>query len=361
MKSMKLHQFVLISVVLMMCLFLKRIQKPDLRMDKPLDRMAIALKTGKEVALQRVPIQLITFLKPVSSLLVIGDHVGTVGAHAIHNVCSPLVKRSSERVYENQSSIGWIQDAQKNIPGYVQLYHAFPEKEWYVMMDDDTFLFFDNLLEFLSSFDPGRPWYFGLSTNFIGCDQIVEYGKGPLFAHGGSGIVLSKRALELMLTKSEECIAKYSGCWAGDVRLALCLRDVGVHIDGRGEFHENPPNDEMDYPDPCARPLSFHHLLPHQSQMLFDAIQKHPKVTMSDLAAHFLSKEIQMDKDRPGMDYRRFYQPSGHGCYEQCLKDSRCVAFSFYRSECKLKNGIPKQERVIGAMSGVVVDHFHCQ
>jgi hypothetical protein len=357
----KRNQVALISFILLLCWFLKRIEEPETKTNRPLDRIAVALKTGGDVALQRVPIQLITFLSPITSLLVIGDRVGSIGVHPIHDVCSFLTKRSTERVHENQTSLGWIQDAQKNIPGFVKLYNAFPDKDWYLMIDDDTFVFFDNLLEFLRPFDPVRPWYFGLSTNFVGCDGIAEYGKGPLFAHGGSGIVLSKKALEFMLTKSEECISKYSNCWAGDVRLALCLRDVGVHIDGRGEFHENPPNDEMDYSDPCARPLSFHHLLPHQSQVLFDVIKDRSKVSMQDLAPHFLKKEIQMDKDRPGMDYRTFYQPNGRGCYEQCLKDSRCSSVSYYRSQCKLKNGIPKQVEVIGAMSGLVLDHFRCK
>jgi hypothetical protein len=330
-----------------------------------MDDIAVALKTGKDVLLARVPIQLVTFLK-VNSMVVIGDDDGTIGQYEMINVCPKLQKqkRSTEKLHENITSIGWIQydrlnsDACKNIPGYVYLYNQYPNKKWYVMVDDDTFIFWNNLLDFVQDYDYLKPWYFGLSTNFVGCDGIYKYGQGPLFAHGGSGIVLSQKAVEMLVLKSNECITKYDTCWAGDVRLALCLRDIGIHVDGRGEFHKDPPNDEFEYQDPCIKPISFHHLLPHQIQTLYDI---KGNATMASLAPHFLSKDVQMDTDRPGMDYKSYYEPSGSECYQQCVNDPQCASFSYHRSLCSLKYGIPKQKEVIGSISGLVLDHFKCK
>ena len=72
--------------------------------------------------------------------------------------------------------------------------------------------------------DSSLPYYFGSATVFVGCDGVTEFGSGPEFAHGGSGILLSKAAMRLMMRNIDTCIEKYKDCWAGDVRVALCLR-----------------------------------------------------------------------------------------------------------------------------------------
>ena len=54
----------------------------EITYDSQWDDFAIALKTGSEVALQRVPIQLVTFLADVKNKIIIGDspniRVGTL-------------------------------------------------------------------------------------------------------------------------------------------------------------------------------------------------------------------------------------------------------------------------------------------
>lgn len=43
----------------------------------------------------------------------------------------------------------------------------------------------------------------------------------------------------------DKCINQYKPCWAGDVKVALCLRDAGVTIHDIAltfpGFHSNPP------------------------------------------------------------------------------------------------------------------------
>ena len=61
----------------------------------------------------------------------------------------------------------------------------------------------------------------------------------------------------------------------GDVRVALCLRKVGINMgDGSGNefythfFGDSPQNEP--FRGACESPMSFHHLQPHQMQMLFN-------------------------------------------------------------------------------------------
>ena len=64
------------------------------------DDFAIALKTGSEVALQRVPIQLVTFLADVKNKIIIGNGPNiTVGGIEVIDVYTNLYN-------ETHSSIG---------------------------------------------------------------------------------------------------------------------------------------------------------------------------------------------------------------------------------------------------------------
>lgn len=53
------------------------------------DKYAFALKTGKDVALRRTPIQLMTFLAPVKNIILIGEAPGVfVGDVPMIDVCT---------------------------------------------------------------------------------------------------------------------------------------------------------------------------------------------------------------------------------------------------------------------------------
>jgi hypothetical protein len=102
---------------------------------------------------------------------------------------------------------------------------------------------------------------------------VTSFSGGPMFAHGGSGIILSRRAMQLMIPKISVCIKKYQDCWAEDIRLSLCLRDQGILIENIPDylFNNEPPVDDYNYPaNGCNRPITFHHLLPDQIQKFYD-------------------------------------------------------------------------------------------
>lgn len=92
------------------------------------------------------------------------------------------------------------------------------------MLDDDTYMFFDNLSETLHKLNPDGLHYFGERNQFIGCGGYSEWGTSPGFAHGGSGIVMSRGTMLALIKGVDQCIIDYHDCWGGDVRTALCLR-----------------------------------------------------------------------------------------------------------------------------------------
>jgi hypothetical protein len=147
------------------------------------DKYAVSLKTGKEIALIRTPVQLLTFLRPVNNILIIGEAPDiSVGKYKMIDVVSHLYdyeknndsvsifKRDTNldtSVIVNEESAGWKSDAHKNFPGFISLWNAYPNASWYIMLDDDSYVFMDNLDIYLKNFDPSKPYYIGSPTSFV--------------------------------------------------------------------------------------------------------------------------------------------------------------------------------------------------
>ncbi|KAJ3222061.1 hypothetical protein HDU81_010155 [Chytriomyces hyalinus] len=114
---------------------------------------------------------------------------------------------------EEDWSGGWALDAHKNLPGLKLIYKRFPNVDWYLMIDDDSYVMMDNLKMHLQQLDPNKKHYIGQMNRFKGCDGVKEYGTGPHFAQGGAGIVISRGAMVAMMENIDDCIVRYKDCW----------------------------------------------------------------------------------------------------------------------------------------------------
>ncbi|KAJ3076328.1 hypothetical protein HDU98_004312 [Podochytrium sp. JEL0797] len=163
------------------------------------------------------------------------------------------------------------------------------------MLDDDSYALLDNIDSHLKAFNASEALYFGQANHFTGCDGVKTPGDGPSFAQGGSGIILSQGAMRKMLPILDSCIVKYDSCWAGDVRVALCLRDAGVMMDQRMVgFHGSPPDYNFQFSmDSAELPSVFHKMSPLQMQLMFElessTKQQYASVTMLHVYQKFYS------------------------------------------------------------------------
>lgn len=113
------------------------------------------------------------------------------------------------------------------------------QTQWFVYVDDDTYVLMEPLLELLSRYNPQAAHYFGR--------PLQEEGY-PVFVGGGAGIVLSRAAAVqiLSLRASPECDPLHVK-WTdrthqgGDAWLGDCADAAGVHIDMEYGFYPQPP------------------------------------------------------------------------------------------------------------------------
>ena len=346
-------------------------------------KISIAVKTGNTVALERTPSQLLTFLSHVDNVILVGDQNQYVGNTLVYDVIANISKefksRHQKREINDESSkqdsnaIGWKTDTHKNLPAYKLLFESFPDSNWFLMIDDDTYILMDNLLEMLQKYNHLDDHYFGLANLYAGCGGLTKFSNDHLFAHGGSGIVISRGAMLKMYPTIDECIIESENCWAGDIRIALCLRKLGIKIQGLRNFNIDPPNDQYQFTEPCNRPVTFHHLLGKQVQKLYDLERNiglkwgKRDVTMADVASHFLSKNILADTNRPGTIYATIEAKNIPDCQGICQKQKGCITFTFEQmkeaGKCHLMDYIPRvgKEKGIGNHTGVLPSKFECK
>jgi hypothetical protein len=140
--------------------------------------------------------------------------------------------------------------------GMEMLYQKMPQKKWYIILDDDTFLVKPSLQLFLDRLNSREPHYIG--------NAVGDY-KGR-FAHGGSAVIISGEAMRRLFSRPDivarSYIASLDETW-GDKLVATTLQKIGIYLTERYSHHFNgePPEITRISADRYCSPLiSFHGL-----------------------------------------------------------------------------------------------------
>ena len=164
--------------------------------------------------------------------------------------------------------------AHKVLPGFNLMRSQWPQASWYIMIDDDTFIFRRGLARLLSGLDPQDKHYIGYPRRGAHMCRDVSSSKyhaqadGP-FALGGCGMILSQAAAKALADVVRDCTVISQDCYLDDVRLFLCLRDINIHLNTSMKYPAMnfAPNKNVDWGqlDPCQRPVAFHGVSLHAS------------------------------------------------------------------------------------------------
>lgn len=97
---------------------------------------------------------------------------------------------------------------------------------WFVMGDDDTVFFPDNLVTVLSKYDHNQMYYIGANSESVEQDVMHSYGM----AFGGGGFAISYSLAEQLNRTLDGCIDRYRNLYGSDQRIEVCTSEIGVPL-----------------------------------------------------------------------------------------------------------------------------------
>ncbi|KAI7541875.1 glycosyltransferase family 31 protein, partial [Hortaea werneckii] len=274
-------------------------------------------------------------------------------------------QREGQNLHALSGSGGWNLDKWKFLPMLHQAFESAPDHiEWFLLMEADTSISWTNLLQWLRTMDPKKPYYLG-AQNVIG---------STTFAHGGSGVVISRRAADL-LEEKRSALGKshYDSTWeettstscCGDEIVARAFLDVDVPLTPAWPLIQGETVSSIDWkPDHwCTVALTWHHVRPIEIDSLFQFesawIAEHGWDTpflYRDVFDHFIQRHItvnrtawnNLSKDRrfvlPSLpqtredattpfeelrDFEREAVKSQDACAEACSRHKKCLQWMF--------------------------------
>lgn len=155
--------------------------------------------------------------------------------------------------------------------------HAPSSTDWFVLLEDDSFVSWRNVLRYVARLDPKRRIYAGAPM------QVGE----TVFAHGGATILLSRAAVSAALALRRANRLHYDALarqgHPGDVALGALVADSGTSLTWAWpNFQAEDPAlldlSAENYGRPpmwCHAVLSAHHLEPWAVQAMWDAELAH--------------------------------------------------------------------------------------
>ncbi|WOL00704.1 hypothetical protein Cni_G09417 [Canna indica] len=148
---------------------------------------------------------------------------------------------------------------------------------WFVMGDDDTVFFVDNLVATLGKYDHEEMYYVGAPSESVEQNEMHSYAM----AFGGGGFAVSAPAAAELARVIDGCLDRYAYFYGSDQRVQSCLSELGVPLTREPGFHQLDLRGDaygILAAHPVAPLVSLHHLdylepiIPHRGGQL-DALR----------------------------------------------------------------------------------------
>ena len=356
------------------------------------DKVLVMLKTGATELYQKLPTHFVTTFTCTPHFLLFSDLAQNFADYLVHDALASVsasyrdnhvdfelyrklekYQREGQDLAQLSGGGGWNLDKWKFLPMLFQAFEsAGPQIEWFFMMEADTSVSWPNLLLYLRTMDPRKPFYLG-SQNVIG---------STTFAHGGSGVVISRKAADLMLAhRAEVGKQAYDAKWeemtstscCGDEVIARALSEAGVDLTPSWPLIQGETVSSIDWTEKhwCSPAITWHHVSPIEVDSMFrfqaEWVEDHGWETPflhSDVFEHFIARHVSVNRTQwnnlskdtklvsPSMsqngdkefsemeDYERAAVDSEEACAAACEKSGECIQWMFTPGRCYLGNDI---------------------
>ncbi|KAF2264436.1 hypothetical protein CC78DRAFT_463759 [Lojkania enalia] len=332
-----------------------------------MDDITIIMKLGAPEVASKLPAYLNALLPCKPNLLLFSDRKDSVSGLEVVDALANLrpeykhqnpdfdiydeIQRSNET--PEKTLEGWRLDKYKYLPMMEFTANQRPDSNWFVFIELDTYVNWDNLYRFLSRFNPKQQHYFGSPV-------WSKTKKKTAYAHGGSGFVLSHGALRKLVARgrmfAENHISPGTHLFGmniskeccGDEVVAKLLGDCGVKFRGYWPMFngEKPSTLRFGHEQWCEAIVTLHHLQEDDfgAMRRWEASRHYPTraLTFKELFEHVEPLLADQVDDWSNMSDDVIFNngdtaaKSFDACFDACLRDSRCVQCEHFGDTCRL-------------------------
>ncbi|KAF2101506.1 hypothetical protein NA57DRAFT_64278 [Rhizodiscina lignyota] len=329
------------------------------------DRIVVVVKTGATEANLKVPPQLRTSLRCAPNIFIFSDMEQTIGKHKVHdalkNVRDEIKDGSPDfHIYREQQKLkdpdkiietlsgmrtpdsadlaAWTLDKYKNIHIAEDIWELQPNYDWYLYIDADTYVMWPTLLQWTKRLDPDKISYMGAKATL----------DDRLFAHGGTGYLLSRAAMFKIVVENNGTAARWDPraneeC-CGDLLLALAIKEYGIDLINvsptmNGYEPDTIPFDKNRW---CQYVATMHHITPDKfeniAQFEADRADKTKPIRYADIFDYYFAKNMPTDRDHwdnwSQGEEGLIDAHSKEECKEACKQNPRCTQTKWDGEQC---------------------------
>lgn len=270
-----------------------------------IEDVLVVVKTGITEAQDKIPVHLRTTLRCIPHRIIVSDYEEDISGVRTYDVLENVnetLKQSNDdfRIYNRAreygraglltqdlateangptgmpNNPGWKLDKWKFLPMVCEAARARPDARWYVFLEADTYAIWRNLLAWLDRLDSNTRLYLG---------NQMQIGPDLIFAHGGSGFVLSQAAVQALLPYYSETRAQWDDFtetqWAGDSVLGKVLAEAGVPLtwswpllSTRSVWEVDSIREAFGKRPWCVPAVTFHHMTPADVERMHEFEQE---------------------------------------------------------------------------------------
>lgn len=281
--------------------------------DFPHHRLAdiqIVLRVGSTQPLDQVLSHINNVTNCISNLIIVSDKEEQLGdiSRWTHDIIADLPEvywhdespdlQAHGRINNPESQgepvngrDGWLLDRFKFLPMVEYAFEQNEEAKWFYFVEADTFIVWNTLFRLMDRYDARKEWYIGSPSP----GRKLENGQKTYFAYGGTGILLSRPAIEKLVHRRNSTLEKSAEPplteeWAqlvkndccGDSVLGFALANKGIFLSGLYPmFNPHPlhgiPFGPNGKPYWCQPVLSLHKSSLNDIPMLSEFLHRRPK------------------------------------------------------------------------------------
>lgn len=200
-----------------------------------------------------------TWLKDFSNYLIISDYTD-------ENLNT--VKITEDNTYESA--------VEKNIKSFPYLYENYPDFDWFINLDDDSFVNYENLVNYIETLPTQE-------VIKIGHLNIGSAGYGINYHSGGAGTLFNREALKILRKITETNNYNYFRDKNGEYKpnqTPFADANVGIFCDDNGieQIHSNlfnprEPNFYNYTLEEIKKQITFHYIFGEEFYKLYKLIK----------------------------------------------------------------------------------------